>query len=94
MLTFAITLDTGEGRATIYTDEIEQFLEAFDVELAPRQPCQMQAWDGELRAPYLKGYAGPFVKGKTETGDLIVGYSEKIDKTQCAIEAVRKMGGR
>jgi hypothetical protein len=23
MLTFAITLDTGEGRATIYTDECE-----------------------------------------------------------------------
>ena len=94
MLTFAITLDTGEGRATIYTDEIEQFLEAFDVELLPRQPCQMQAWGGELRAPYLKGYAGPFIKGKTDTGDLIVGYSEKPDKTQCAIEAVRKMGGR
>ena len=94
MLTFAITLDTGEGRATVYTDDLERFLKAYDVELLPRQPCQMQAWGGELHAPYLNGYAGPFVKGKTPTGGLIVEYSEKINKTQCAIEAVRKMGGR
>jgi hypothetical protein len=79
---------------SVLTDEIEQFLEAFDVELIPRQPCQMQAWDRELRAPYLKGYVGPFIKGKTDTGDLIVGYSEKLDKAQCATHVVRKTGGR
>ena len=80
MLTFAISLHTDEGRATVYTDEIEQFLEAHEVEVAPIQPCQMQASGVDMLAPYLEGYSGPFVKGETDTGDLIVGYCERPSK--------------
>ena len=77
MLTYVFTIETGEGRATIHTDEIEQFIESFDVELIDRQPCQLHISNTDLVAPYLKGYVGPFIKGKSVSGDVIVGYSER-----------------
>lgn len=71
---FAIHTDTNDV-ATIYTDELEQFLDSFDAEVIGVETNPMRR--PELHGyPKLAGYIGPCWGGLTSNGDPIIRYED------------------
>lgn len=67
MASFEITIETGAERATVYTDSIEEFVQAMDARITgTSRRCAGQ--------PKLEGYHGPTCIGQTDTGEPILRY--------------------
>lgn len=71
---FAIHTDTDDV-ATIYTDELEQFLDNFDAEVVgiETNPTLRVELQGH---PKIAGYIGPCWGGETINGDPIIRYED------------------
>ena len=78
MVTFAFEVNTDDGSGTVHTDEMEQFLESFAVEVAFKQPATLVNEDQTFILPILVGYNGPHLMGRSPTGDQIIGYEERV----------------
>lgn len=67
MASFEITIETGAERATVYTDSIEEFVQAMDARVTGvSRRCAGQ--------PKIEGYRGPTLIGHTDTGEPILRY--------------------
>ncbi|MCI5040727.1 hypothetical protein WG622_18040 [Cognatishimia sp. D5M38] len=78
MVAFAFTVETECGPVTVHTDELEQFLTGFEVDVATRPPATLIDKDQTFHLPYLIGYKGPLLMGRCANGDRAIGYEERV----------------
>ena len=69
MATFEFDVETDDGTATIYCDEVAEFTKAMNVTV-----------EGASRSvvglPKLAGYIGPLQTGRVEGGEVVVRYEQ------------------
>lgn len=69
MHTFEIEMLTPADPVTVYTDSLEDFAAAMDVQaLRPSRRL--------VGLPVLKGYAGPTLTGRVENGAAVIAYAD------------------
>lgn len=71
MATFEFDVETDDGTATIYCDEVAEFTKAMNVTVEG-------ASRGVVGLPKLAGYIGPLQTGRVEGGEVVVRYEEIV----------------
>jgi hypothetical protein len=78
MATFEIDIQTQSDVATVYVDDLSEFIETMNVSIV-RTSRRI------VGLPVLAGYRGPIATGRFESGEPVLRYEE--DSTGAAIDA-------
>lgn len=75
--TYQFEVITEEGKATVYTDDVEEFLDSFEIRKLPNVKQCINEHGITVALPRLEGFNGPFLCGRSLRGEAIVGYEER-----------------